>query len=36
MQHYRALFDDLLDVGSDEPLSRDGAAPREREPAPRS
>jgi hypothetical protein len=36
MQHYRALFDDLLEAESDEPLSRDGAAPREPEPARRS
>jgi len=36
MQHYRALFDDLLDAGSDEPMSRDGSASRERQPAPRS
>jgi hypothetical protein len=36
MQHYRALFDDLLEAESDEPLSRDGASPREREPARRS
>ncbi|HZR95993.1 MAG TPA: hypothetical protein VFA56_09875 [Gaiellaceae bacterium] len=26
MQHYRALFDDLLEVGVDAPVSRDGAS----------
>lgn len=36
MQHYRALFDDLLEEGSDEPVSRDSAAADDRQPAPRS
>jgi hypothetical protein len=36
MQHYRALFDDLLETGSDEPLSRDSAPTGDRQPAPRS
>jgi len=36
MQHYRALFDELLEEASDEPVSRDSAAAGDRQPAPRS
>ena len=36
MQHYRALFDELLEEASDEPVSRDSAAAGEPQPAPRS
>ena len=36
MQHYRALFDELLEAASDEPVSRESAGAGERAPAPRS
>jgi hypothetical protein len=36
MQHYRALFDELLEEASDEPVSRDSATAVDRQPAPRS
>ena len=36
MQHYRALFDELLEEASDEPVSRESAAAGERAPTPRS
>jgi len=36
MQHYRALFDELLEAASDEPVSRESAAAGERAPTPRS
>jgi hypothetical protein len=36
MQHYRALFDELLEEASDEPVSRDSAPADDRQPARRS
>jgi cytoskeletal protein RodZ len=36
MQHYRALFDELLEEAADAPVSRDSATAGDRQPAPRS
>ena len=36
MQHYRSLFDELLEETSDAPVSRDTADERDRQAAPRS